>query len=126
MIFDTDILIYIARGVESAKSLLLETPDRAISTVSFMEYVPYCRDKKELNIFLKMLEALQFRIYEIDATVSLQARTWIRQFALSHSLEMGDALIAATAMSRNEVLCTSNDKHYKCISSLNLKQYRRR
>lgn len=43
----------------------------------------------------------------------------VRQYALSHNIEMGDALIAATALKHHELLCTGNAKHFTPISGLN-------
>ena len=70
MIFDTNILIYADRGVLSAKDLIMNTKERSISAVTSMEYVPFCRNKRELAVFEKMLRALQFTIYEIDHIIS--------------------------------------------------------
>lgn len=123
MIFDTNILIYVDRGVVSAKQLILDTQQRSISAVTYMEYVPFCRNKKELAIFENMLQALQFNIHEVDHGISYHARQLVRQFALSHSMEIGDALIAATAMARKELLCTSNVKHFSQINGLMLDHY---
>lgn len=123
MIFDTNILIYADRGVLSAKQLILDTQDRAISVVTYMEYVPFCRKKQELAIFEKMLKVLQFTIYEINESISHQAMLMVKQYALSHSVEMGDALIAATALAHNELLCTSNIKHFTPITNLNIENY---
>ncbi|WP_230990891.1 PIN domain-containing protein [Bathymodiolus platifrons methanotrophic gill symbiont] len=107
----------------SAKQLILDTQDRAISAVTYMEYVPFCRNKQELAVFEKMLNALHFTIYDIDSSISYQARQIVKQYALSHSVEMGDALIAATAIMHNELLCTSNIKHFIPITELNLEHY---
>jgi predicted nucleic acid-binding protein len=123
MIFDTNILIYADRGVLSAKELIMNTPQRSISAVTYMEYVPFCRNKQELAIFEKMLKALQFTIHEIDDAISYHARQLVRQFALSHSMEMADALIAATALAHNELLSTSNTKHFDHIDGLQLDRY---
>lgn len=123
MIFDTNILIYADRGVLSAKELIMNTPQRSISAVTYMEYVPFCHNKQELAIFEKMLKALQFTIHEIDDTISYHARQLVRQFALSHSMEIADALIAATALANNELLCTSNTKHFVHIEGLLLDRY---
>ncbi|WP_163836098.1 type II toxin-antitoxin system VapC family toxin [Spartinivicinus ruber] len=123
MIFDTSILIYAARGYEAAKSIILNTPERAISAVTYMEFVPFCRNKQELKHFEKMLENQQFKIYEIDPQISINARSYTKQFALSHSVEMGDALIAATAVRYGETLCTTNLKHFKPISGIELQQF---
>jgi len=124
VIFDTNILIYADRGVVSAKELLMDTPQRAISAVTYMEYVPFCRNKRELAIFEKMLKALRFTIYEIDVDISYQARQIVKRYALSHSMEMGDALIAATALAKNETLCTSNSKHFVVVKGLVLENYK--
>lgn len=120
MIFDTNIFIYADRGVLSAKELILNAESRAISTVNYMEYVPFCRSKKELCVFEKLLDSLNFKIYEIDTFTSLQARRIVKNFALSHSVEMADALIAATAIIHDETLCTSNGKHFLPIADLKL------
>jgi predicted nucleic acid-binding protein len=123
MIFDTNIFIYADRGVLSAKELIMNTSDKAISAVTYMEYVPFCRNKKELLAFETLLNKLEFKIYEIDAAISFQARQMVKVFALSHSVEMGDALIAATALFHNELLCTSNGKHFLPINGLMLEIY---
>ncbi len=70
-----------------------------------------------------MLKVLQFSIYEIDSTISHQARFMVQKYALSHSIEMGDALIAATAIAHNELLCTSNIKHFSPIANIELDHY---
>lgn len=101
----------------------MSTQHRSISAVTYMEYVPFCRNKKELTIFEKMLQVLQFTIHEVDHGISYHARQLVRQFALSHSMEMGDALIAATAMAHHELLCTSNIKHFSQINGLLLDHY---
>lgn len=37
---------------------------------------------------------------------------YVEKFCLSNSVEMGDALIAATCSEYDETLCTANNKHY--------------
>ena len=123
MIFDTNVLIYADRGLLSAKDKIMNTRSRAISAVTYVEYVPFCRNRRELLIFENLLQALQFKIYEIDHSISFQARQIVRQFALSHSVELGDAVIAATALKQNETLCTSNLKHFSPIMGLTLEPY---
>lgn len=103
MIFDTNIFIYANKRVLTAQELITNADSKAISAVTYMEYVPFCRNKKELFTFEKLLEELDFTVYEIDSTISLRARQIVKEFALSHSLEMGDALIAATALLHNEL-----------------------
>ena len=123
VIFDTNILIYADRGTLSTKELIMNTQERSISAVTYMEYVPFCRNKRELAVFEKMLKALQFTIHEIDHSISYHARQMVRQYALRHSIEMGDGLIAATALKHHELLCTGNAKHFMFISGLKLEVY---
>jgi len=123
MIFGTNIFIYADRGVLSAKQLIETAPEKAISAVTYLEYVPFCRNKKEVQIFEKLLETYKFAIYDIDAAMSSQARQMVKDFALSHRIEMADALIAATALAHDEMLCTSNVKHFLPISRIKLEIY---
>jgi hypothetical protein len=78
-------LIYADRGVVSAKELIMRTQQRSISVITYMEYVPFCHNKRELLVFEKMLKALQFTIHEIDHAISYYARQLVRQFALRHT-----------------------------------------
>jgi hypothetical protein len=41
MIFDTNIFIYADRGVLTAKELIINTDNRAISAVTYLDFVPY-------------------------------------------------------------------------------------
>ncbi|MBI5293742.1 MAG: type II toxin-antitoxin system VapC family toxin [Chloroflexi bacterium] len=53
-----------------------------------------------------------FTVLEINRDISLKAGAYLRQFRRSHNLELGDALIAATAGHFNAELVTRNLKHY--------------
>ena len=123
MIFDTNIFIYADRGIERAREVILSATLRSISTVTYMEYVPFCRNKDELAKFDNLLTALNFNIYEIDNGISISARNYVKQFALSHRVEMADALIAATAMKYDETICTANIRHFTPIKGLSLNRF---
>jgi hypothetical protein len=73
--------------------LIMGTQQRSISAITYMEYVPFCRNKHEQLVFEKILKTLQFKIHEDDHAISCHACQLVHQFALSHSMEMGDALI---------------------------------
>ena len=47
-----------------------------------------------------------------DAAVGRRAGEYLRRYQKSHSVELGDALIAATAVTNGAVLWTRNRKHY--------------
>jgi len=48
----------------------------------------------------------------IDADTGRRAGEYLRRYARSHSVELGDALIAATASIHNLELWTRNRRHY--------------
>jgi predicted nucleic acid-binding protein len=48
----------------------------------------------------------------IDAQIGQRAGNYLRQYAKSHHVELGDALIAATASLHNLGLWTRNRRHY--------------
>ena len=48
----------------------------------------------------------------IDAAIGRQVGEYLRQFHKSHSLELGDVLIAASASTHRATLWTRNRKHY--------------
>jgi len=48
----------------------------------------------------------------IDALIGERAGTYLRNYTKSHHLELGDALIAATASIHNLELWTRNRRHY--------------
>ena len=60
------------------------------------------------------LEALFAAIHcvPIDSKIGVRAGEYLRQYAKSHNVELGDALIAATASIHNLQLWTRNRRHY--------------
>jgi len=52
---------------------------------------------------------------QIDKEISCRAMFYIQEYALSHSMQLADALLAATVIQNGETLLTANDKHYKFI-----------
>ena len=48
----------------------------------------------------------------VDGETGRRAGDYLRQYRKSHSVELGDALIAATAVQNDAALWTRNRKHY--------------
>jgi hypothetical protein len=120
MLIDTDILIFYSRGSIKAQQTLQQIDTIKLSIVSYMEYIQGVKNKRELQEFEKWLKQKDIMILPINEKISVQASQMVRQYALSHSLYMGDALIAATALHYKDSLLTANIKHYKMIESLEL------
>ncbi|MFT6734312.1 MAG: putative nucleic acid-binding protein [Polaribacter sp.] len=124
MLIDTNILIYADRGNDNAKTLIISANAPSISVVTYMEYVPFCLNKIELNNFEKMLKKYRFKIIDINIEISMTAKRLVSQYALSHRVEMADALIAATALVNNQTVITGNGKHFKPIPGLKIKIFK--
>ena len=124
MLFDTDVLIWLSRGDAKAVKAVNTDSDRVISAVTYMEFLAGCESKQKLAAFQKLLDVYDFEIIEISSSISAMAGNLVYQYALSHSLEMGDALIAATAIKKGVMLLTANDKDYRFIGGLSIKKFR--
>jgi predicted nucleic acid-binding protein len=124
MIFDTDVLVWAARGNLRAARTIDAATDRALSIVSFMELLQGARTKLETRQIRQSLRQLQFRILPLSETIGATAAAIIEQHALAHGIQVADALIAATAIEEGQPLCTANVKHFRPISSLSRVAFR--
>ena len=68
---------------------------------------------------IKFLENSESTIIPLNEAITYLAMDYVEKYTLSDSLQLADALIAATAVENGETLCTANWKHYKCIPDLN-------
>ena len=80
--------------------------------------------KKELNELRKAFRLWKTNILYINEEISAKAMFYVERHFLSHSLQLADALIAATASVNGLPLLTGNDKHYKVIKELEIKPFR--
>lgn len=88
-----------------------------------MELIQGMKDNSELRSFQKQITKWDVGIVHIDREISSRASFYVQEYFLSHSMKMPDALIAATAIQRAEVLLTANDKHYKFIPNIKVKKF---
>lgn len=124
MIFDSDVLIWAFRGKDSASQLLLSDQSISISAVTYMELIQGVLNKQELFQIKKFLKIFRMRILAITPEITNRAMEYVENYALSDSMELADAFIAATAVENAETLCTANSKHYKCIPNLRMEIYK--
>ena len=83
-----------------------------------MELAQGCRNKQELAQIKKGLTLRQTEILPISTAISNRAMQLIDAYALSHSLQLGDALIAATAIEHDLTVLTANTKHFSAVETL--------
>lgn len=118
MILDTDVLIWYMKGNKKAYSLVESLDGFSISVVTYMELVQGMRNKRELQELRKAIKAWNARILYITEEISTRASLLVEKHFLNHSLYLADALIAATAITYSDTLCTGNQKHFNMITEL--------
>jgi len=120
ILLDTNILIELFK--KTPKYLLIVknigVNNLIISKMSVFEMYIGALNKKEINDIRKFLD--YFSQIPIDETITDSAIDLVYQYRLSHSLYIGDAIIAATALKHKIPLYTLNIKDFKYIPDLKL------
>lgn len=124
MLVDTDVLICYLKGNENAYQVIENSSNFFISVVTYMELVQGMRNKKELNNLRKALHIWNAKILYISEEISAKAMFYVEQHFLSHSMQLADALIGATAIAYGNPVLTGNDKHYRVLKELEIKRFR--
>ena len=124
MIIDTDVLIWYLRGNENAQKIIIASIPFKISVISYMELIQVVRDKRELIILQTHLEKWSTEIIQINENISTRAMFFVEDYYLKYSLELADAIIAATVLEKHESLLTANDKHYAFIPNIQISKFR--
>ena len=118
MIFDTDVLIWAGRGNVKASKAIENSPKRQISTQTYLELLQCATDKRQQSLTRTFLKDFAFEVLPLTSGIGVRSCALIEQFALSHNLRAGDAIIAATAIENDIMLCTTNVKHYRQVPML--------
>ena len=124
MLIDTDVIIWYMRGNEKAFDVLENRSNFTVSVITYMELVQGMRNKDELVFLRKAFKNWGTRIVFINEEISSKAMFYVEQHYLSHSMEIADALIAATSVAQGEPLLTGNDKHYKVVKEIDIRIFR--
>ncbi len=59
----------------------------------------------------------------LTPAITVQAIRLMEELGLSHGMQMGDALIAATALEYQLTVLTCNVKHFKAIPNLTIEKF---
>lgn len=124
MLFDTDILIWVQHGHQKASTLIDHSSRRVISAQTYMELLQGAQSKKQHVLIRDFLKEFGFEVLPLTENIGHRASIYVEDYALSHGVRAGDAIIAATAMENTLTLVTSNAKHFQCISGLELKIFK--
>lgn len=123
MIIDSDVLIWELRGNQKARDVVHASIPFRISVVTYVELVQGMKNKRDLSKFIKQLSEWDVDVVQINQDTSTRAMIYVEEYSLSHSMELSDALIAATCVNNSEILLTANDKHYKFIPNIQVKKF---
>ena len=124
MVIDTDVLIWYMKGNEKAFKVIEKSKNFFISVVTYMELVQGMRNKNELQNLRRALHVWNSKILYISEEISIKAMFFVEQHYLSHSIQLPDALIGATAVTYGLPILTGNDKHYKILKGMQIKKFR--
>jgi hypothetical protein len=123
MLVDTDVMIWHLRGYATAARKLDQLENLAISAVTYMELLQGMRNRTEMVALQKSLSMRNVEKLPLTPEITGQAVQLMEEFSLSHGMQMGDALIAATALKHERTVLTGNVKHFRYIDRLRLETF---
>jgi len=123
LIVDTDVLIWYLRGNSNAKKVVEGNLPFSISVVTYMELIQGMKDKTEFRRLQKQIRTWNTEVLHIDQEISTRAVFYVQEYFLSHSMQMADGLIAATALCMSDILLTANVRHYSYIPGIEVKKF---
>ncbi|HHW79070.1 MAG TPA: type II toxin-antitoxin system VapC family toxin [Xanthomonadaceae bacterium] len=123
MLVDTDVLIWHLRGYPKATQRLDQLPKLILSAITYLELVQGMRDRRELLALQKSLAMRQAERLPLTPAITERATLLMETLALSHGLQVGDALIAATGLEHQLTVLTANTKHFSAVQGLQLERF---
>jgi len=112
------------RGHTGAVQRLAQLLPWQLSAVTYIELVQGCRSKTELAQIKKGLTMSRAHVLPMTAGITERAMALIESHALASGLQLGDALIAATALEHGLTLLTGNKKHFAKLPGLTLEIFK--
>jgi len=114
VLIDSDVLIEVSRGRDASilsKWAGLSMSDALILFSPVNEVEPWAGARPaEYDSLAALFDTLACA--PADSAVGRRAGDYLRRYRKSHSVELGDALIAATAVIHSAMLWTRNREHY--------------
>ncbi len=118
-LLDTNILIEILKGNQNTVKAVESMSERAaISAITVMELYYGALNKAELREIERFVAL--FHILHLNETISQTSIKLVHKYAKSHSLDIPDSIIAATAITCKCPLFTYNTKDFSYIEGLTL------
>lgn len=121
LMFDTDILLYLQRGVPKFAALVNEVLTRNISVLTYMELLQRAHTKAQHKNIKSFIKNCNFQVLPVTENISHRAAIYVEEYSLTMGIRAANALIAATATEHNLILVTTNKKIYRSIRDLQLR-----
>ena len=119
ILLDTNILIEILKNNQKTLQQVSGlTPPLAVSSITAMELIYGARNKQEVKKLERFIN--KFQVIHLAPNISILALKLISLYAKSHTLDIPDALIAATAIQNKIKILTYNTKDFKYIPEIDL------
>jgi hypothetical protein len=116
-LLDTSVLIAILRKNEIALAWFESgADDPRMSVVSLTELYQGIRRQREERDLVELEQLV--RPLAVDRDIAVRAGQFVRHYGASHSVEIPDAIIAATAEHHGLELATLNVKHFPMLPKL--------
>ncbi len=117
VLVDSDVLIDYLKDVDLACDFIETHIDRiGLSVITVTEIRAGIKSQEEAQAIDQFLSVVF--LFDVTRTIAEMGGDWVRQFGPSHSVEVPDALIAATAAAHHLELKTLNIKHYPMFKDL--------
>jgi predicted nucleic acid-binding protein len=120
---DTDVLIWHLRGNPNATRRLDQLSRLMISAITWLELVQGMRNREELQAVQKSFSMRHAERLPLTPAITEHATMLMETLALSHGMQLGDALIAATALEHRLTVLTANIKHFSAVDGLQVERF---
>ena len=122
-LFDTDVIIWALRDHQKALNTVDAAPDRAISAVSYMELVRGAKNAQDSLSIRKFVRMGGFQVLPVTESITAKAVSMMEALSLSNGIGPMDALVFATALDGEHILCSANYKHFKDVPGLRARRF---
>jgi predicted nucleic acid-binding protein len=117
LLIDTDVLIDYLRDHADAVAYLESLTEQAfISAITVAELYAGVREGEERAALDSFIKA--FEIVLVDEVIAVKGGLYRRDYRKSHNVGLADAIIAASAESKNAKLVTLNNKHFPMLANV--------
>ena len=124
MLVDTDVFIWHLRGYPAATQRLDQLASLTLSAVTYLELLQGMRNRREMAALQKSLAGRQAQQWPLTPAITARAVSLMETYTLSHGMQLGDALIAATALEQQLTVLTGNVKHFQGIEGLQIEAFK--